>query len=163
MKKLFKFLSVGLLCIMVMPAVAQDGEKRKGKREKIDSMRVAFFNEKMELTQEEAKKFWPIYNEHQEKKDALRKELRKAFKKQEDGSEMSDEELEKLMQLRFETDQKIVALDREYHEKYKSAIGIKKTAKLYKAEVQFKKELLKMMRERRGEHPGPGKGGPRKP
>ncbi len=163
MKKLKMIWSVGLLCFMLFPAMAQDDvktDKRKEKRDKIEAHRVAYFTEKMELSTEEAEKFWPIYNEHQEKKKEIRKELKEAMKNAKSEEELSDAELEKIMQLRFETDQKLVDLDKEYHAKYKSAIGIKKTAKLYRTEVQFKKELLRMMKERKEGPNGPPRKGP---
>lgn len=163
MKKLKMIGSVGLLCFMLFPAIAQDDvkkDKRKEKRDKIEAHRVAYFTEKMELSTEEAEKFWPIYNEHQEKKKEIRKELKEAMKNAKSEEELSDSELEKIMQLRFETDQKLVDLDKEYHAKYKSAIGIKKTAELYKTEVQFKKELLRMMKERKEGSSSPPRKGP---
>ena len=164
MKKLKGILSVGLLCFMLFPAMAQDDVKKdngKEKRDKIEAHRVAFFTKKMELSTDEAEKFWPIYNEHQEKKKAIRKELKEAMKNAKSEEELSDSELEKIMQLRFETDQKLVDLDKAYHAKYKGAIGIKKTAKLYRTEVQFKKELLRMMKERKeGPNGSPRKGPP---
>ncbi len=41
--------------------------------EKIKSLKVAFITEKLSLTSKEAQSFWPVYNEFEEKRDALTK------------------------------------------------------------------------------------------
>ena len=50
---------------------AQDYKER---REKVKALKVAFITEKLELTTEEAQKFWPIYNAFDEKQAELRHE-----------------------------------------------------------------------------------------
>ena len=37
------------------------------KKEKMEAMRVGFITQKLDLTSEEAQKFWPVYNEFQKK------------------------------------------------------------------------------------------------
>ena len=44
--------------LLTMNVVAQSPEKR----ERIKALKVAFITEKLELTESEAQKFWPIYN-----------------------------------------------------------------------------------------------------
>ena len=55
-----------------------DPERRsEGKErmlEKMESMRVAFLTNKLDLTTDESTRFWPVYNEYSRKRMELRKE-----------------------------------------------------------------------------------------
>ena len=52
-------------------SIAQTQEDRK---EKIEAMKVAFITQKLDLSSKEAQVFWPLYNDYQDKLQALRKQ-----------------------------------------------------------------------------------------
>ena len=63
---------------------AQAGHPPKGKAdttknslgaERVQALKVAFITKQLNLTSDEAEKFWPIYNDYQDKRDAVRKQL----------------------------------------------------------------------------------------
>jgi hypothetical protein len=116
--------------------------------EKFKAMKVAYITEKLNLTSAEAEKFWPVYNEFQTKKEAVFKELKtlKRANKQED-KEVSDTEIEKMLNQRIITKQKELDLEKEYLAKFKSVLPIRKVGEFYKAEESFKRELLRKMRD----------------
>ncbi len=139
------FLTTGIL--------AQDRDARRAQRDsKIESLKVAFITNQLSLTEEESKNFWPLYNDFQ----AERKALRKAGKKGKKGknrpnfAEMSDAELEAMIEERFNIEEKELSLKRKYFKKLKTVLPIRKIAKLHQAEREFKKKVLDQMRERRG-------------
>ena len=49
------------------------------KRDKIDQLRVAFINSKVNLSNQETQQFWPLYNELNDKLDLLKKTYRINF------------------------------------------------------------------------------------
>ena len=51
-------------------------QNRRVQREEIEAQKRAYFTEKLNLTVEEAEKFWPLYNEFQDKRRALRAKRR---------------------------------------------------------------------------------------
>ena len=115
-------------------------------KDKVEALRVAFIGKKLELTTNEAEKFWPVYNEQNDKVKAARKNLRQAYKK---GIEtLSEKELEELLQLDIKTKQAEAELYKTYTEKIKTIIGTKKTLKLHLAEQEFKKEIIKTIQEK---------------
>lgn len=116
--------------------------------EKFKAMKIAYITEKLDLTPTEAEKFWPVYNEFQAKKEVIFKELKtlKRANKQED-EDVSDAEIEKMLNQRIITKQKELDLEKEYLTKFKSVLPIKKVGKFYKAEEGFKRELLRKMRD----------------
>jgi len=39
--------------------------------EKLNAYKIAFFTKKMDLSSQEAEKFWPLYNEFQDKRSRI--------------------------------------------------------------------------------------------
>ncbi|MEI8202273.1 MAG: hypothetical protein WCH34_04625 [Bacteroidota bacterium] len=143
-------------------AMAQKTEKRKEIKEKIESQKVAFITEKLSLTPDESKVFWPVYNEYQTKKETLTKEFLDANKalRQKGIDKMTDEEATAFVDNQLIHAQKTLDLKKEYVGKFKKVIPIKKVATLQKAEREFQKELINKVKNRqRGKGNGRGKGG----
>ncbi len=129
------------------PGKGSGPENFKYKKEKMNAMKVAFITDQIDLTTEEAQRFWPIYNEMDKKVEALRMvtmEKMHALKKEgKTVDDLSDAELQKLMLERLDNDEKIAQIKKQYHEKFLKALGTKKTAKFYMAEMDFSRELMK--------------------
>lgn len=119
------------------------------KREKIEAMKVSFITQKIDLSSKEAQVFWPIYNDYADKLQALRKQKRKEQKStRADIDAMTDAEVEQLIDSEIQLKMQEAELAKEYHSKYKQVIGTKKVAKLYRAEEDFKRELLKQLQNK---------------
>lgn len=152
-------LAVLLLMFTSFTALAQpdkDKEKENDKDDKIEAMKIGFLTKKLDLTPQEAQVFWPVYNEYNAKLEELRKKRRKEMQAAREGSDnLTDKELETLVDGEMTFRQKELDLQKEYHSKFKSVLPVRKVAKLYIAEEQFKRELLRMWKDNHG--PG-GKG-----
>jgi hypothetical protein len=117
-----------------------------GKKEKIDALRVAFITEQLDLTTDESQKFWPVYNEYQDKLKAARREFKAlptTFTGDKDAQEYLDAEL------LFK--QRELSLYKEYFDKFKKVLPVKKVAQLRKAEEDFKKELVRQLQGKASE------------
>ena len=131
------------------------------KNEKMESMRIAFLTQKLDLKPEEAQKFWPVYNEFQKKRQELHKKHREEIKDvKQNFDSLSDKQVEKIVDDEMSFRQKNLDLEKEYHSKFKSVLPIKKVAKLYHAEDMFARHLLDQISERGkdGGHGGKKKG-----
>lgn len=115
--------------------------------ERIESLKIAFLSEKLELTPEESQSFWPLYNELQTKMKALRPE----HAKKREVKDMTDAEAEAFLLKNFEMEEQRIALKREYFQKLKEVIAIRKIARIQPAERQFKRRLLERVKGRRKE------------
>jgi len=113
------------------------------KRDKIDELRVAFITTKVKLTNQETQQFWPIYNELNDKLENLKKTYRLNYIKNFNAELLTDKEAEALLTADFILKQKEIDLNKEYYEKYKKILSIKKIALIKMAENDFKKELIK--------------------
>ena len=127
-------------------------------KEKVEAMKIAFITEKINLTPEEAQLFWPVYNEYNAKREVLRKKMRQAQKADNEKTTPSDDEIAKRIANHFEIRQAELNLDKAYHEKFIKVLPINKVGKLYRADHDFKRELLKKIKNHQGDrggHPGP--------
>lgn len=141
----YVFLSVMLSAFTLTTLVAQQGSKgRERVEERIRSQKVAFISDKLKLTEAEAQRFWPIYNDYQSEIMALKEEshLRP-------DPNITDAEAEKLMNNFLAMREKEIQLQRLYIQKFKTAISPRKIALLYRAEKEFKEEMVAKIRDRK--------------
>jgi hypothetical protein len=123
---------------------------QESKSDKVEALKIAFLTDKLELTSKEAQTFWPLYNEYNSKMEKLRKSKKSDFTELKNkGENLSDKELEALIKEVFASKQKELDLQKEYYDKYVKVLPVKKVALLYQAENQFKRELLRKIKEKK--------------
>jgi Spy/CpxP family protein refolding chaperone len=153
MKTTLKILTSGILFfVLSLSMLAQPNgpnPRQQEKKENIEAMKIAFITQKLELTPEEAQKFWPVYNQYTDKLKELRKKRRQ---EERDGKQkmdaLTDKELEQMIDNDLATRQKELDLQKEYNTKFKAILPIKKVVKLYAAEEQFKMVLLDKLKNK---------------
>jgi Spy/CpxP family protein refolding chaperone len=133
-----------LFLFMLQIAVAQPGKFRE-KRDQIKSLKVAHITHELELTSAEAEKFWPVYNDFEDKMHELRGKKMKSVldKLDEDGfDKVSEKEAINLLN-------QIDVMEEETHQLKKKLIANLRTIlpavkilKLKRAEEQFSRKLL---------------------
>lgn len=130
------------------------GAKREQRQDKIKQLKIAYLTEELELTSTEAEKFWPIYNEMEEKMKNLRKENKKVMDDlRTNGESYSDEDYKKCSEKIFNGQQAELNLKKEYFGKFATVLGYKKAMKLMRAEKEFKAKLLKELKQQQGGGP----------
>ncbi len=140
-----------LILIMLFTVVTNFYGQRKPDRDKIKSLKVAFFTERLDLSSSEAEAFWPAYNAHEEKMNSFRRTERSEFRgKLENLETMSDKEAENLLQNFMDMQGKKLKEQQSFVEKMKGILSAKKTILLLRTEEDFKKQLIKQYRQRRG-------------
>ena len=139
MKQVTKYIFICVFCIIALSAMAQPGSKR----DKIDALRVTFISSKVPLSNQESQLFWPLYIEYNDKADNLKKSFRQQFIRDVDYSTVTDKEAEAYLVAELTLKQKEYELSKEYYEKFKKVLPIKKIALIRRAEEDFKKELIK--------------------
>lgn len=138
-----------LLSLLLITSVITAQERRPVK-ERVDAMKIGFLTNRLNLTPEEAKTFWPVYNMYSDELEKLRKGRRENIINARDNfDDMSDAELEKTVDNEIISRQSELEILKKYHPQFKKILPIKKVAKLYKAEEDFKRRLLELIQERR--------------
>jgi hypothetical protein len=151
MKIIKEITCIGMILLFVTASLAQKHKgNRKEHKEKIQAMKVSYITEKLDLTPTEAQQFWPIYNEFDDKMESIHRAIRKTHKKDDSIDNMTDAEVEEMVNTINKLRQEDLNIFKEYHSKFKAIIPIKKVAKLYKAEHDFKRELLKKLKIKKG-------------
>ncbi len=151
--KNLKYIFAGLLLVIITSAFAQE---ERPARQKVEAMKIGFLTERLNLTPEEAKVFWPVYNKYQDEVEVIRKSRRDNLTNARmNFDEMSDKDVEKAIDSEIASRQNELDIMKKYHPQFKQVLPVKKVAKLYKAEEDFKRKLLDMIKERRGDRRGP--------
>lgn len=144
MKTIYKYSCWFLLLLLISNgALAQSDSKR----EKIDALRATFIAKKLNFTTQESQAFWPLYNEMNDKLEAARKTFRLQYNATTNFDFKTDKEAEMYLNAELALKQKEFELYKEYYDKFKKVLPVKKVAALRRAEEDFKKEIIKSLKE----------------
>ena len=152
MKRIRRLLPVLLFitCITLQAQPPRGGMNRGDRKEQIESMKIAFITKKLDLTPDEAKKFWPVFNQFTDELQSLRKDRKERIRDtHEDFDKLGDKEVEKVVDDEIVFRQQELDVQKKYHAQFKLVLPIKKVARLYRAQEDFKRELLEKIKERR--------------
>lgn len=137
-----------LLVLLCLPLIGVTGQKQEPQhsriRQKINTHKIAFITERLQLTENEAEKFWPVYREYEEERKALKGDM--VFKGGKE--EFTEEDAEKMLDNMVTMKSREVDLQKKYNKKFKSVLSAKKVVKLYKAEKEFKSKMVDYIREK---------------
>ncbi len=139
-----KYAFIPLLMLVTFAGRAQDPDALK----KIESARIALITERLKLTPAQAEKFWPLYREYTEKREALRREFVDA-RRDLGEDRMTDEESRKLLDKGLELKERQLALERNYTERLNGVITTQQILQLRRAEDDFRQMLLQRIERRR--------------
>lgn len=141
MKKLLTI----LLLLLSLNVVAQKH------RERVKALKVSFITEKLDLTEKEAQKFWPIYNEHDQQLVKIRyndiRSIRREIKNNIDS--MTDAQANDLLLKLDAAENKLHKLRLEFSKKLVGVISPKKIILLRIAEEDFKRRMLDELKRRK--------------
>jgi len=116
-------------------------------RKKIESAKIALITERLDLSPEQAEKFWPIYNEFNNQQRDLRNqfvEARRGF----DPKSATEEENKAMVELGMSLKQRQVDLEKTYTDRMLRVINTRQLMSLRKAEDDFKAMLMERVRQR---------------
>ncbi len=126
--------------------------------EKIEAFKIAFFTEKLQLTPEESKVFWPIFNQFETERDALKDKFDLDNQKLE---LMSDKDVEAAILQHMDMEEQLMKLRRDYTRRFMEVLPVRKVAMLQRIDNDFKRALLEEIKKRRETRQG-GTPGPRR-
>ncbi|HLW20609.1 MAG TPA: Spy/CpxP family protein refolding chaperone [Cyclobacteriaceae bacterium] len=133
-----------LMFLFSLPLMAQEDEKSTYNKEKLESAKVAFITQRLDLTPEQAEKFWPLYHQHSKAKRSLMKEMNGVEKSSE--AQMSDQKAAELIERRFEVEQKILDLDKAFLKNIVTVISPIQAFKLDDVNKDFARHIYRMQK-----------------
>jgi Spy/CpxP family protein refolding chaperone len=140
-----------VLIILFLLSIQLFAQPPRGeKKEQIKALKVGFITNELELTSDEASKFWPIYNAFDDKQFELRHEKMKAFKGRMDSDldKMSEKEASALLVQMENNEDELNQLRKKFINSLKGVLPSVKIIKLKKAEDDFNRKLLQQYRGR---------------
>lgn len=150
------------ICTLLVSGVAFGQNEKPRFREAMEKMkteRVSFLTEKLQLTVEEAEKFWPVYNEYLAKREEMMWGKRQKMHRDFDPGQFSDEEMNNMLNDILDQEVKGAQLKKDYFIKIKAILPIRKVLTLHRVEQEFMNHMLNQIRENR--NPGNPKGSDR--
>src|ERR1700709_64118 len=113
-----------LLIVLLAPVFALKGfsqnenDQQKG-GQKLEALKIAWLTKKLDLSPEEAQRFWPIYNKYTEEIRGIRLEQR-----QKNSTEI-------------DTEDKILGVRKKYNGEFSKALPVEKVNTFFKVEKDF--------------------------
>ena len=124
----------------------------KEKKEQIKALKIAHITTELNLTSDEAAKFWPLYNAFDEKQQEIRKQKMKSFmdKSNEDSiDKLTEKEATTILNQMESYDEELHQLKKKFVASLKGVLPAVKILKLKKAEEDFSKKLLQQYRDKK--------------
>ena len=138
--KVILYITISLLVFACKP-------KQEKSEEKLKEEKVAFFNQKLDLTTQESEDFWPVYNEYWKRKNQIYDDKRTAMKYcSKNIDEMTNEEIIKYADMYINFQKQESELLIEFNEKFKKVLPPKKVFVFYKTDYEFKTYLLQQIK-----------------
>jgi hypothetical protein len=129
MKRILLILLIALGASVV--TVAQDDDGKEGAGSRIEALKIAYLTKKLNLSTDEAQKFWPIYNQYVG-------EIRRT---RIDARQNKEGEIN--------TEEKILNIRKKYNGEFGKALTSEKVNTFFKAEKEFGTGVQKELMERR--------------
>jgi hypothetical protein len=135
-------LVAGLIAFGVMPVLAQDkpADNMQIVREKVRADKKLFVAKNMELTEVEAKSFWPVYEKYQDELFLLRSRTAKMIREYAEAyKDMSDEKATGLLNEFIKIEGLGAKVKKAYLPKFQQVLPAKKVVRYYQLEnkIQF--------------------------
>jgi hypothetical protein len=141
----FSFPIILTLLLLTKGVFAQN--KESDREDIVKVQKIAFFTEKLNLSPEEAQKFWPVYNDYWKRKNKIIEDRRTLMKECSDKmSKLSAREIEQYGDLYIKSHKLEAELLEEFNQKFKKVLPVEKVMKLYFADHEFKTYLLQQIR-----------------
>jgi len=123
--------------------------------EVMQAIKISYLEKNLNLTDEEADIFWPLYHEYERKKKNVFKDMLSEKPDPESIANLSDEEIKTLVMKKIAYDQELLDMEKAFYENLFKALPAQKIARYYHAEKNYKRHLIdRMPHDRR---PGPDK------
>ena len=118
------------------------------RRAELENYKIAYLTRELDLSPDQAEKFWPLYNEFNEDRGDLRIERGK-LRMDINKSSIDESEARRILKQDNELKVREAALEKEYYDKLLNVLPAPKVIALVKAEMNFNREILNRLRRQR--------------
>lgn len=153
MNRFVSFLAAAVLAVSAVFTLdaGERGQDRRDWKDAMKAEKIAFITSELELTPQEAEKFWPVYNQAEEEHFKCMDEVMKTYMALSEAIEKkaSGKQISACIDAYCKAVEAANSIDTDYVAKYKKVIPIEKVAKLYTSEEKFRRQQISRL------HKGP--------
>ncbi len=145
-------IKIVFIALLFCNSVLAQGEFFKKKKEQIKALKIGYVTNELELTADEATKFWPLFNAFEDRQQEIRQQKLKNYVARLDNeslNNLSDKEAQNLLNQLENTEEELYQLRKKFIISLKIVIPATKILKLKKVETQFSKKLLQQYRNQK--------------
>lgn len=113
---------------------------------RVRNLRKEYVKEKLQLTESQSQKFWPIYTSYLDERSALRRKYRDQFIHRENGK-LNNYDAYRKVDDNIEYKEKDLELSKKYKAELLQVISPQQLADLYQAEREFKQMLIERLKD----------------
>ncbi|WP_134201719.1 hypothetical protein [uncultured Algoriphagus sp.] len=143
MKKFGIFLILNFLIIISVQA-----QRRGIDRERLEAARIAFITTRLDLSPEQAEKFWPIFNEFNEQREEKLKQIA-SLNPRSSTESISKEEAQRLIKQRFELQRELIEDEEVFVQKAATVISYQQILQLNSINREFARSIYQRQRDNR--------------
>lgn len=136
-----------ILILILMTSTLGFSQPGSEIQEKIKAQKIAFITDKLDLSSEEAQRFWPIYNEFEAKVETIKSEELRPLKKEMRQGNVSDKRANEILEKLMKAETAMFEAKQELLNDLKKVLPAKKIILLQVAEDQFNQKLLDRLKE----------------
>jgi hypothetical protein len=126
-----KYLLIALLLFPAFISLGQQNNEDPKDGSRLQAYKIAFLTQKLNLSPQEAQRFWPIYNKYEQEIRAVRIQNR----------------MNKSTEI--ETEEKILNIRKKYNDEFGKALSNDKVNTFFKSERDFSNMVQRELMERR--------------
>ena len=163
--KMKKLILVAVISLLTIPAInAQthnrdnncESHKRDCKKghavenfkHKMKANKIAYLTDKLDLSTQEAQKFWPIFNKYEDEMIAIRDKMRpkdttaEGLPQRPDCLKMTDNEAQNMINIHLKTKRDIIDIQDKYSKEFQTAIPVQKVMMLFMLEKRYMSDVI---------------------
>lgn len=142
---LFILITLSLFC-HPPSSQAQQGNDSEIK-DRIRAAEIAYLAQKLDLTPDEAQKFWPLYNQYTKEVEILIAERRKRNKAPQQNLQPADDK-----ELGYE--RRMLDIKTHYSQEFQKVLPPSKAGNVFRSEREFRNQLIRTMKDRQSRNVG---------
>lgn len=122
------------------------------RQESLQQQKVAFFTENLQLTPAESARYWPVYNDYQNRRDKITRDRNTLLKYFESNkNNLTESEATELIVKYLAFQKEETQLLETYTQKFQEFLPANKVMRIYIVELDFKKWLLENLRQNKAQ------------
>lgn len=151
MNRVIRYLIVAAVVFAAAASVCFACKPGDDWKERMKAAKIAFLTSEMDLTPDEAAKFWPLYNQYEKMKDEAFRAGRDSFMKLDQAVSEGKKNVSSLLDDYIEACSAVEGIEKEAVEAYKKVISVEKIARLYIGEEKFRRDQIQKLHRGGGE------------